>query len=106
MSNIFNKKIAELMGKMDEKVVQTKLNTALDMLRKGDTDELARKINKMDKNELLSKIDEFDKEKLKDLNINTEEMKKKITDADLQKLSTLIGDRGDEIINKIKDIIK
>jgi ADP-dependent phosphofructokinase/glucokinase len=106
MSNIFNKKITELLGKMDERVVQAKLNAALDMLKKGDAEELAKKINKMDKNELLSKIDDFDKQKLKEMNVNTDEIKNKITEADLQKLSNLIGERGDEVVKKIKDIIK
>jgi hypothetical protein len=106
MNNSFNKMLADMLGKMDEKVLQAKLNAALDMLKKGDTAELAKKLNKMDKNELVSKINEFDDSKLKELNINKEEIKQKISDSDLQKLSQLIGDNGDEIVKKIKDIIK
>ena len=58
MSNSINKKMAELLGKMDEKVLQAKLSATIDMLKKGDMDDLVKKINKMDKNELLSKINE------------------------------------------------
>ena len=105
-NNSFNKKLAELIGKMDEKVLQAKLNTALDMLKKVDTDELAKKINKMDKDELISKINEFDDSKIKDMNINLEEVKKRVTEEDLRRLQKLIGEQGDEIVKKIKDIIK
>lgn len=106
MNNMFNKKIAEMLSKMDEKVLQAKLNTALEMLKNGDTDDLVKKINKVDKEELISKMKEFDGSKIKDMNINIDEVKRKVTSEDLEKLSTLIGEHGDEIVKKIKDIIK
>lgn len=106
MNEGLSKKLAEMLGKMDEKVLQTKLNAALDMLKNGNTEELAKKINKMDKNELLSKINEFDENKLKDLKINKDEIKQNVNNADFDKLSRLLGENGDEIIKKIKDIIK
>ncbi|MGI6778562.1 MAG: membrane trafficking protein [Acetivibrionales bacterium] len=105
MSNPMNKKLAELLGKMDEKVLQAKLNTALDMLKNGDTEEIAKKLNKIDKDELLKKIDEFDKDKLKDLKIDREEIRQKVKDEDLETLKKLIGENADEIIKKFKDII-
>ena len=102
----FNKKLAEMLSKMDEKVLQAKLNAALDMLKKGKTDELAKKINRIDKNELMDKVKEFDESKIKEMNINLDEIKSKITEKDLQNLKSLVGDHGEEIIAKIKDIIK
>jgi flavodoxin len=106
MNEGFNKKLAEMLGKMDEKVLQTRLNAAMEMLKKGNTEELAKKINKIDKEELLKKMSEFDESKLKDLKINKDELKQKISGEDLDKLAALIGDQGDEVIKKIKDIIK
>ncbi|MEG6613235.1 membrane trafficking protein [Pseudoclostridium thermosuccinogenes] len=106
MNDIFNKKLSEIFGKVDEKMIQAKLNAAIDMLKKGNTEELARKINKVDKNELLSKINEFDESKLKEFNIDKNELKSKISNADLNKLAQIIGEHGDEIVAKIKEIIK
>ncbi len=106
MSDMLSKKLSEILGKMDEKVLQARLNAAIDMLQKGNTEELAKKISKIDKNELLNKINEIDESKLKDLKINKDDIKNKISESDLNKLSELIGDRGDEIISKFKDIIK
>ncbi|HHV99290.1 MAG TPA: membrane trafficking protein [Clostridiaceae bacterium] len=106
MNNSFNKKLSEVLGKMDEKVLQAKLNAAIDMLQNGDMDEIARRLNKIDKNELLAKINELDESKLRSLNINKEEIKRKVSDADLDNLKKLIGEHGDEIIAKIKDIIR
>ncbi len=105
MSNPFNKKLAEIFSKMDEKVLQARLNAALEMLQKGNTEELAKKINKADKDELLSKINEIDQSQLNSLNIDKDEIKQKINEADLQKLSQLIGEHGDEIINKLKTLL-
>lgn len=105
MNNPLNKKLAEILGKMDEKVLETKLNAALDMLKNGDTDDLIKKINKIDKNEMINKLNEFDDSKLKDLNIDKNDLRNRISDADLNNLQKLIGEHGDEIVKKIKDII-
>lgn len=105
MNDILNKKLSGIFGKVDEKMLKAKLNTALDMLKKGNTEELAKKINKVDKNELLSKINEFDESKLNELNIDKNELKSKISNADLDKLARIIGEHGDEIVAKIKEII-
>jgi nucleotidyltransferase/DNA polymerase involved in DNA repair len=105
MSDSINKKIAEMLGKMDEKVMQARLNAALDMLKKGNTDELAKKLGKMDKDELLKKVNEFDETKLKDLNINKDEIQQKISSSDLEKLSQMIGENGDEIVKKLKALL-
>jgi len=105
MNESLKKQLADMLGKMDEKVLQAKLNTALDMLKKGNTEELAKKINKMDKSELMEKVNEFDESKLRDLNINLDELKRKISNADLEKLSQLVGDQGEEVVKKIKTLL-
>jgi len=106
MANGMNKIIAELLGKMDEKVLQAKINSALDMLKNGKNEELAKKLNKMDKNDLLSKINELDETKLKNLNLDKDDLKQKMGEVDFAALQKLIGEQGEEIIRKIKDIIK
>ena len=40
MSNSINKKLAELIGKVDDKVLQAKINAALDMLKNSNKEEL------------------------------------------------------------------
>ena len=106
MGDLLGKKLSELMGKMDDKMLQAKLNAALDMLGKGNTDDLAKKLNKINKGELMNKLNEIDDSRLKEMNLNKNDMKQKIQGADLDKISALLGEHGDEIIAKIKDIIK
>jgi len=105
MSNSF-KKIAEMLGKMDDKVLQAKINAAVDILKNSDKEELTKKLAKVDKNELLSKLNELDDGKLKDLNLNKSELKQKMESIDMEAVQKLLGDKGPEIMNKIKDIIK
>ncbi|HEX2926806.1 MAG TPA: membrane trafficking protein [Ruminiclostridium sp.] len=106
MNNSINKKLSEVLGKMDDKVTQAKLNAMLDMLKNGNTDELAKKIGKVDKNELLSKINEFDDARLKELNLSKDDLKQRVSNADLNNLQKMLGEHGDEIVQKIKEIIK
>jgi hypothetical protein len=49
MANSINKKLADLLGKVDDKVLTAKINAAIDMLKNGDHDELAKKLSKVDK---------------------------------------------------------
>ncbi len=105
MTNGFNKKLADLLGKMDDKVLQTKINTAIDMLKNGDTEDLAKKLNKMDKNEFMTKLNEIDESRLKDLNLNKAELKQKMSSIDLDTVKKMLGEKGPEIIEKIRDII-
>ncbi len=104
MSNGF-KKIAEMLGRMDDKVLQAKINAAVDMLKNSDKEELAKKLGKVDKSELLSKLNELDDEKLKELNLNKSDLKQKMDSVDMEAVQKMLGDKGPEILNKIKDII-
>jgi len=99
-----NKKFANIIGKMDEKVLKAKLNSAIDMLKKGNTEELAKKISKLDKDEMLEKLSEIDNSTLKELNIDSQEVKN-INNSDFEKLSSLLGDQGNEIVEKIKNLL-
>lgn len=106
MSNGFNKKLSEFLGKMDDKVLQAKINAAVDMLKNNNTEELAKKLGKVDKNELLSKLNELDDKKLNEMNLNKAELKQKMNSIDLDAVQKMLGEHGYEIMNKIKDIIK
>ena len=106
MTNGLNKKLADLLGKMDEKVLQAKINAAIEMLKDGNNEELAKKLGKVDKNELLSKLNELDDSKLKDMNLNKTEMQQKLNSIDMDAVQKMLGAQGPEIISKIKDIIK
>jgi len=105
MSSNLNKKLSELLGKMDDKVLQTKINAAVEMLKNGDSDDLAKKLNKVNKNELMSKLNEIDESRLKELNLNKAELRQKMSSIDLDAVKKMLGENGPEIIDKIKDII-
>lgn len=106
MANNFNKKLADLLGKVDDKVLKSKINAAIDMLKNGDHEELAKKLSKVDKNELLEKLNEIDDEKLKELKLNKAELQQKMNSVDLDAVQKMLGENGPDIMNKIKDIIK
>ena len=102
---LFNEKLSKLWGKMDSKIVSSKINKYIDLLKNPDTKELEKKLSTLDTKELLQKIDEFDKSKLDELNINKQELKEKLSQIDLNKVSSLLGDDGDEIISKLQKFL-
>ena len=98
-------KLSKLFGKMDAKILNSKINKSIELLQNPDTTELEKKISKLDTKELLQKINEFDKSKLDELNIDKQELKEKISHLDLNKISSLLGENGDEIISKLQKFL-
>ncbi len=105
MNDSLKNKLSSILGKVDDKVLEARLNAALDMLKNGNTEELVKKINSIDKNELAKKLNELDESKLKDLNLNLDEVKQKVSPSDLDKLSKMAGENGDEIMKKFKELL-
>ena len=104
--NGFNKKMNQMFGKMDERMMKMKINEALNMLKNGKQEELAKKLEKTDKKELLEKLKSVDSKTISDLNININEIKDKITEEDFKKMKNATDEDGKEIVDKIKNILK
>ncbi len=100
--NSLSKKLQELLA---DKMVQSKVNQAIDMLKKDNSDDLAKKLEKVDKKELMEKISEFDEDKIKNMKIDKEEIKKKVTKSDLDKLEKLLGKESKDIMKKVNDFL-
>jgi len=103
MGETLSKKLQELMS---DKMLQSKVNKAIEMLKKEDIEELQKKIEKIDKEELMKKINEFDDEKIKDIKLNKDEIKGKISQKDLNKLENMLGKDSDAIMKKVNDFLK
>lgn len=103
MGDSLSKKLQDMLA---DKMFQSKVNQAIDMLKKDNTDDLAKKISTVDRDELMSKINEYDDDKIKSLKLDKDELKKKITQDDLDKLEKLLGKDSDVIMKKINDFLK
>jgi len=102
-----NNYINELLGKMDEKMLKVKLNSAIETLKKSNIQDLEKKIGKIDKDKLMNDIDQVLKKK-PDLKSSSDfgEMKNKITSQDLTKLSQALGNNNPDLMKKLKGILK
>ncbi|NMA34992.1 MAG: membrane trafficking protein, partial [Clostridiaceae bacterium] len=94
MANGLSKKMAELLEKMDDKVLAAKINAAVDMLKNENYDELAKKLRKVDKNEIMTKLSEINDEKLKELKLDKAELKQKMSSIDLDAVQKMLGENG------------
>lgn len=101
--NIFSQKLSKLWEKMDSKIINSKINKSIEILK--NPDELQKEIQDINPDELLQKIDEFDPAKLDELNIDKKELLDKLKSVDLDKISSLLGNKGDEIVSKIKKLL-
>lgn len=88
--------LGDILGMIDNRILQEKINIAIDNLKKGDVEELTKKFNSLDKNELLNKINQLDSATLQKLNVD--EMLKRIDNNDIEKLSRVSGKSREEIL--------
>ncbi len=104
-NNNLNKNIANILNNMDKNVLQEKLNKALDVLKNGNTEELAKQIASVAQNQQNTNLSIEDKVALDKMNINTDIMKN-LSSNDIEKLLKYIGSHGNEIKDKLKDTVK
>lgn len=101
----FKKGLSSLFGKAEDKVLGAKINSILCEINADSVNELCQKINSIDKDTLLNKLSEYDKSKLEDMNINANELKAKLSEIDLAKVSQMLGESGKEVVDKIVNIL-
>jgi len=87
-------------------ITKKKLEKGLEMLHNESPAELRKKLQNVDINEALQKIDEYDKKRLKELGINLNELKGRITEADIQKIYQVLGRDSELVIRKIRELLR
>ncbi|MDQ2086848.1 hypothetical protein RBH29_10465 [Herbivorax sp. ANBcel31] len=98
--NDLNKTLSDIMENMDKKTLQDNLLKALDTLKQSNADDLANQINSA----CNSSQNTSDKQSLDKLNVDTNAIKN-INPSELEKLINYIGSHGDEVKDKLKDVI-
>ena len=105
MNNDLNSNISNILNNMDKKALKENLSKALDVLKNGNTEELAKQIASVTQNQENTSSSNVDKAALDKMIINTDAMKN-LSSNDLERLLKYIGNHGDEIKDKLKDIVK
>lgn len=95
-----------MFDKLGGNIQKMKLEKAIEMLRNENPQELRKKLGQLDTNEILEKMDEYDSKKLSQMGINLDELKRKITDKDFEKLIQILGPDGALIAKKLKSLLK
>ena len=97
---------SDFINKMDGKVTQKKIEKALEMLRTESPEKLKSKLSKVDMSEVLQKMDEYDSKKIQNMGLDLNNCKNTLTNEDIKKITEIMGNDGNKIVQKIKDILK
>ena len=89
---------------IDNKIMANKIEYGINELKNKSADELKDKINKMNRDELMKKINEIDINRIKELNLDINAIKQKITPQDLEKIKIIAGKDREKIMSKINQI--
>ena len=97
--------MGNLRRNIDNKIMANKIEYGINELKNKSAQELSQKLNKMNRDDLMKKINEIDVNKIKEMNIDINALKQKITPQDLEKIKILAGKDQAMIMNKINEIL-
>lgn len=97
--------MGNLFEKIDNRVTAAKIEQGIDMLQSKSDAELARRLQGVNREELMRKIREIDAAKLKQMHINVQEIRNRLTPADLAKIRRLAGKDGDTVMRKLGELL-
>lgn len=86
-------------------IQKKKLEKALEMFHNESPQELRRRIGNIDTREILEKLEEYNPQKLRQMGINIEELRGKITERDFEKLMHVLGRDGALVVQKLKSLL-
>lgn len=106
MKHDLKKMLGDMLSKIDSKVLETKLSQAVEMIKKGDHDELIKKFNNVDKEELMAKLQDLEKLSPQELDSLRAKMGNEIKKDDLDSISQKLGSDGKRMLEKIISTFK
>ena len=98
--------MANLFKNIENKVTANKIEQGVDMLKNTPVDELSKQMEKVNREDVLKKINELDAEKIKEMKIDVQAIKNKLTPADMEKIKKLAGKDADIVMKKINELTK
>lgn len=99
-------RLQSVLGNMDKKELEKKLELALNMLKNEKPEELAKKMASIDKNALLNKLENTHHTQNSSSDINVEQIKQKLNEADMGKMSEYLSKNSDALMEAIKKNLK
>ena len=91
---------------ISKKMVQAKVNAAIDLLKNGSANEISEKLQKTDLADLMAKLDQLDPETLKEYASSIEDVRKRVTDKDFKRLADALGPQGSALTSKIQNKLR
>lgn len=106
MNENLKKKLSELLGKFDSKVVEAKINQAVEMIKNGEHEEIVKKLNNMDKDEILEKLSEIDNLPKENLEALKNKIGLDLSGEDISKIQSKLAPDGKKLIEKMISTFK
>lgn len=90
---------------IDKKIANAKVNQAMDMLKNKSPEEIKKKLGNVKRDELLKQLEQIDAQKVRSLNIDTEKIKKSLTQKDIEKIKAVAGKDSDLVMKKLNELL-
>ena len=94
-----------LFDQIDKKIMNVKVNQAMDMLKTKSPEEIKQKLGNTNREELMKQLNEIDVNKIKEMKIDTEKIKRNLTPADIEKIKAVAGKDSDIVMKKLNELL-
>lgn len=96
--------MANIFDRIENKITAARIEQGVEKLRTTPIEQLSKEMEKVNRAELLKKINELDARKIKEMKIDPEAIKKKLTPADIEKIKKLAGKDADVVMKKFDEL--
>lgn len=98
--------MSDLSNFIQGQITRKKIEKGLEMLHNENPTDLKKMLQNVDMNEILQKMDEYDKSRLQELGISVNELKGRVSEADIQKIQQVLGRDGERVIRKLRNMLR
>ncbi|MBP7175011.1 MAG: hypothetical protein KBA53_02185 [Thermoclostridium sp.] len=98
--------MSDLSNFIQGQITRKKIEKGLEMLHNENPTDLKKMLQNVDMNEILQKMDDYDKSRLQELGISVNELKGRVSEADIQKIQQVLGRDGERVIRKLRNMLR
>ncbi len=96
--------MANIFDRIENRITGVRIEQGIEKLKSTPVEQLSKELEKVNRAELLKKINELDTKKIKDMKIDPEAIKKRLTPSDIEKIKKLAGKDADTVMRKLDEL--
>lgn len=105
LTDNFRQKLSSILEKVDDRVLQAKINNLMETFKNSDSGDLTKMLQKLDYEEVMRKLNDVDMKKIKNMPVDKQELKNVLSSPKLNDVLSNSGDDAKKLVEKFKSLL-